>query len=170
MEVVQFLQEMNATLDQFVWFRMFKFVLALYLLIMTAATALMIYQLIKKAYFTVIATGQDFKPIEKGSYLQPWKEVVGRVRSGNPNDWKIAVIEATEMINRIFTQFQYPGDTLGQKLEQMNDQQVPNLNELKEVVKMRNQIVQDPAYQPTQEEATAAVESVGKTLQFFWAI
>lgn len=170
MEFIQTIQDINATLQEYVWFRSLKFVLALYLLVMFVSSILHVIGLYRKGYFTVLSTGQEFPIIPKGSYLEYWKGVVARLQSPTPNEWKVAVIEAAELVDKLLTTIKYPGDSLGAKLEGMNDNQISNLEEVKEAVNLRNTIVQEADYDLKLEEAKDAVVAFGKALQFFEAI
>lgn len=170
MDILQIIQDINQYLDRFYWFKAYKFILALYLIIMLVAIILMCIKLYKLGYFTVAMTGQEFNYIPKKGYLEFWTPIVERLQSSNPSEWKVAVIEAADLVDRAFKTIKYPGDTLGEKLEQMNANQVPNLEELKEAVKVRNAVVQQADYQLTQEKAREAVVEFGKVLQFYVAI
>ena len=60
MEILQFLEKMNDTLEKSLGFRAFKIILGFYLIIMVIAIILMIYRLATKlGYFVVLQHGQE---------------------------------------------------------------------------------------------------------------
>lgn len=158
-------------LDQFYWFRTFKFILGFYLIIMLITVSLILFRLVKKySYWTTLTAGQEFKKVGRGKFQIKWEKVMKRVNGSEESDWKVAVLEAAQMLDEVFKIVKYDGDTLGDKLENITSAQLDNLEEVKGANEVKNKIVQDEKFQITQEEAKKTVAIFGDALKFFEAI
>jgi hypothetical protein len=161
----------NNYLEQLYWFRAFKFILGFYLIIMAITVALILFRLVKKySYWTTLTAGQEFKKVGRGKFQIKWEKVMKRVNSSEEDSWKVAVLEAAQMLDEVFKIVKYDGDTLGDRLENITSAQLDNLEEVKGANEVKNKIVQDEKFQITQEEAKKAVTIFGDALKFFEAI
>lgn len=82
-----------------------------------------------------------------------WENVSYLIRTPNPADWKVAIIDADAMLDDLMTRLGYPGATLGDKLKSANTANFPTLNDAWEAHKVRNQIAHTTGFQLTQREA-----------------
>ncbi len=165
------LENFNAFLEQSLWFRSFKFVLGLYMLIIVAALILILYRMITKyAYFKVLRGGQEFPVIKPGKFQSRWNEAEALVNSPKPDNWKASVLMAAEMLNEVFEIIGYKGETLGEKLNNLNKAQVPNLEQVKKANEVKNNIVKNEKFQLNQEDAKEMMRTFKKALQSFEAI
>lgn len=168
MEVVEVF---NNYLEQFYWFKTFKFILGFYLIIMAITVALILFRLVKNySYWTTLTVGQEFKKVSRGKFQMRWDGVMKRVNGSDENNWKVAVLEAAQMLDEVFKIVKYDGDTLGDKLENITTAQLENLEEVKGANEVKNKIVQDEKFQITQEEAQKTVKIFGDALKFFEAV
>jgi len=97
-----------------------------------------------------------------------WSEIIKQAKSEKEADRKMAVIEADDIINDVLSQLGYGGDTLPEKLERLNEEIIPNLNEIKEAHKKRKEISYDPNKELSSQDAVNLVsvyEKVFKDLQ-----
>ena len=69
-----------------------------------------------------------------------WEEVQNHVRSENPNDWRLAIIEADIMLEEALTNAGYVGMTIGDKLKTANDASFTTLQDAWDAHKVRNEI------------------------------
>jgi hypothetical protein len=72
-----------------------------------------------------------------------WEKVVEHVRSENPSDWRLAIIEADIILDELLTKMGYQGDSLGEKLKQMTKGDVKSIDQAWEAHKIRNQIAHE---------------------------
>lgn len=170
MEVNEAITMMNNFLNQSVLFRSFKFILGFYLVIIGVTIVLLLYRMVKKAYWTTFVTGQGFPTINRWQFQPHWKKVLERISSDNPNEWKIAIIEAASMLDEVLRTIKYPGSTLGERLANIQPSQLENINEVKEAHKIRNHIIKNHSFQPSKEEAQMTINAFEKALRFFEAI
>ncbi len=99
-----------------------------------------------------------------------WGEVVKQARNEKEAERKLAVIEADDMINSALSQIGYEGETLVDKLEGLNKEIIPNIEEITEAHKKRRDIAYDPNRGLSKEEAEKIIstyEETFKDLQIF---
>ncbi len=62
------------------------------------------------------------------------------VDSANPNDWKLAIIEADVLLDESLKRMGYPGSSLGERLKSISPQAMQNLDQAWAAHKVRNSI------------------------------
>ncbi len=72
-----------------------------------------------------------------------WKKVEEHIDSDNPSDWKLAIIEADIMLGELLEAQGYNGETIGDRLKQIEISDFRTLNEAWEAHKIRNQIAHE---------------------------
>jgi hypothetical protein len=75
-----------------------------------------------------------------GGVGETWKKIDGYIRSENPSDWKVAILEADHVLELVITQMGFPGETFGEKLKSIHPSQFPYLDLAWEAHKFRNDI------------------------------
>tara|TARA_B100000508_G_scaffold128485_1_gene114301 strand:- start:3130 stop:3768 length:639 start_codon:yes stop_codon:yes gene_type:complete len=85
---------------------------------------------------------EQFRGVAKNSRLT---DVFTHADSDNPNDWKLAIIEADIILDDILKQRGYAGNSLGERLKSISPQQLSTLNDAWEAHKVRNRIAHDGA-------------------------
>jgi hypothetical protein len=71
---------------------------------------------------------------------QRWEDAVHHVNSDNPNDWRLAIIEADIMLEGLLDSLGYAGLTIGDKLKQASPQFFKPLEDAWQAHKVRNEI------------------------------
>lgn len=99
-----------------------------------------------------------------------WEKIKDRLELPPESEHKLAIIEADDLLNEIFRRMGYQGETLGERLQHLTSAQVPDLEQVKEAHKIRNNIVHDPDYQLYLDQARKAVEVYEKVLRDLQAI
>ena len=85
---------------------------------------------------------------------QTWTLIRTKLLSDVHSDWRLAIIEADIYLDRLLNDRGAHGDTLGDKLKSMNENDFPSLNIAWEAHKVRNRIAHDGQdYTLTQPEA-----------------
>lgn len=69
-----------------------------------------------------------------------WVHVQELIRSNNPSDWRLAVMEADTMLEEMTKALNIPGDTLGERLKNVEQSDFLTLQKAWEAHKVRNQI------------------------------
>ncbi len=72
-------------------------------------------------------------------------DIVAHIASENPNDWKLAIIEADVILDNLMKERGYAGASLGERLRSISTEQLSTLNDAWEAHKMRNMIAHEGA-------------------------
>ena len=87
-----------------------------------------------------------------------WREVLHLLFSQNQNDWKLSVIEADSMLEKLLTDLGYKGDNLGEKLKAAGEQGFRYLNDAWEVHTIRNRVAHEgTVFELSHHEAKRAI-------------
>ena len=95
----------------------------------------------------------SFRPYGVRKVVKAWAKITARLETGLESEYKLAVIEADSMLNDILKGMGFGGETLGERLERLTAATLPNLEQIWEAHKIRNNIVHDPDYRLTLDEA-----------------
>lgn len=112
--------------------------------------ALYVYASIRKSLYTDLQTqvlrdseklyDQHFRGLAKSSRLE---DVLMHSTSSQPNDWKLAIIEADIILDDILKQKGYAGNSLGERLKSISPNQLESLQDAWEAHKVRNRIAHE---------------------------
>lgn len=69
-----------------------------------------------------------------------WGSVQAHLSSDNPNDWKLAIIEADVLLERMLDKAGYAGNTIGEKLKSASARSFATLDDAWQAHRVRNQI------------------------------
>ncbi len=67
-------------------------------------------------------------------------DVMNHISSDNPNDWKLAIIEADIILDDSLKRAGYGGASLGERLRSLTPTQLPSLDDAWQAHKVRNQV------------------------------
>lgn len=88
-----------------------------------------------------------------------WGRVTTNVNSNNPNDWRLAVLEADVMLDDALKKMDLPGDTMGDKMKALTRDRLNSIDAAWEAHKVRNNVAHAGGdYILTQREAKRVVE------------
>jgi hypothetical protein len=88
------------------------------------------------------AYDEQYRGVRKATRLN---DVLAHTASSNPNDWKLAIIEADIILDDILKQQGYVGSSLGERLKSIGTGELNSLNDAWEAHKIRNRIAHDGA-------------------------
>jgi len=111
-----------------------------------------------------------FRPYERPRASKKWKKIMGRLEQGTESEAKLAIIEADDLLNEILKRMGYEGETLGEKLKKVKKTILPNLDEVLKVHKIKSDIVYDPGFRLTLEQAKNFLEIYQRALSSLEAI
>lgn len=103
-----------------------------------------------------------FRPFGTRKVTKIWRRVVARLETGSEQDYKSAVIEADDLLDSSLNRMGYRGDSLDQRLNNLSSASLPNINDVYEAHNLRNNIVRDPDYRLSLEEARRTLETFEK--------
>lgn len=89
---------------------------------------------------------------------QKWPIVLGHLESTTQSEWRLAILEADNMLGDLTAQQNIPGGTLGERLSNANPQTFRTLQSAWEAHKVRNRIAHEGAdFELSQREARRIV-------------
>lgn len=107
---------------------------------------------------------QDFvqfitmRPFGAKKITRQWNKTLERLETGSESEYKLAVIEADDILDASLKRMGYAGQTLEEKLGKLSSATLPNIQQLYEIHHLRNNIVHDPDYRLALEEAKKALD------------
>jgi len=100
-----------------------------------------------------------------------WKNIQSLINSHNLNDWKQAIIEADILLDEMLDKMGYHGDSIGDKLKQIEPSDFLTLNQAWEAHKVRNQIAhQGSNYILSRDEAEKVISLYSEVFKEFYFI
>jgi len=120
---------------------------------------------IKMAYVQDIYELLMFRPWGQKKLVKKWEGISDRLERGSEAEHKLAVIEAEQMLDEVFIRMGFGGQSFGERLTQIREQQLPSIDEVVEAHKTRNNIVHDPDYKLTPEQAKKVLNVYEKALK-----
>jgi len=123
-----------------------------FLLISGVLFIIVIIDLIKTKWFKYFAlwdmkeffTSRPYFGMKK--WVRHWEKIKERLDSGLESDAKLSLLEADSMLNDVLKNMGYEGNNLTERLEKLTTGILPNLDEVLEAHKIRNNVVHDPSY------------------------
>lgn len=85
--------------------------------------------------------------------FERWQGVLKHLESLNESEWRVAVIEADKLIDEILTQKGFMGESVAEKLSEIDRGQMKSIDRFWEAHKTRNRIVHKFDYKIEQSEA-----------------
>lgn len=150
-------------------FLIIKMVLATFSVIFLFLVVLVIFK-INKLQSGEVSEKPQVPQIERGRFAGKWERVIEKSRSKIPSDWKLAVIEADKLLDSALKLMGYTGDTMGDRLKQLDVLHFPDLNNFWAAHKIRNRIVHNPDYDIIQDEFNFALKTYEGALRDLNAI
>lgn len=99
-----------------------------------------------------------------------WDEIEKHINSTREGEWKFAVIEADKLVDELLKTAGFQGETLGDRLMNIQPGQLTTLQNIWEAHKIRNRLVHDTNYFLRYTEAKRAVGLYEKTLRELQAL
>ena len=98
----------------------------------------------------------------KNKLIKRFEAILARLESGNPSQYKVAMLEADAFADEILDGIGYKGATMTEKLASVKGGQLQTKDILTEAHEVRNRIVHDPAFTLTHDEAIRHLEGYRK--------
>lgn len=105
-----------------------------------------------------------YRPFGVSKVVGKWQKIKKRLETGIESEAKLAIIEADTMLDTILARMGFGGTTLGERLERLTAVSLPNIEEVKQAHKIRNNIIHDPTYKLDLEEAKKIISAYEKAL------
>jgi len=105
-----------------------------------------------------------WKPLGAKKIMKQWLKIKERLESGLESEFKLAIIEADSLLDDVLKKLGNSGDTLEDKLKQVNPNILPDVQDAVAAHKIRNNIVHDPDYKLSLFEAQNTLSLYEKVL------
>lgn len=143
-----------------------KLVFIIVSFIMLAATIVLLFKAnwFKDKYATGYTEFLTYRPYGVKKEFKTWTRVIKKIETGKEADCKMAVVEADDLLKEVFQKMGYSGDLLDDVLEKVNPKILPSIDRVGEAHKIRNNIVRNPDYNLTVEQARNIIRIYQKAL------
>jgi hypothetical protein len=88
-----------------------------------------------------------------------WERIEKLAASVNASDWRISILEADSILDEIIKKRGYPGETMGERMEMMGENDFPYMQEAWRVHKLRNVLAHEGDYDLQKGEMEDAIDS-----------
>jgi len=106
-----------------------------------------------------------YRPFGVKRTFKQWAKISKRLEAGKEAECKLAIIEADGLLNDIFKKMGYGGETMGEILKQLDSAVLPDIDQIWEAHKTRNNVVHDPDYKLTLDQAKKVLGIYEKALR-----
>lgn len=120
---------------------------------------------LKLLIFQDIAEFLRFKPYGVKSMNKSWQKILAHLDMPDEAEHKLVVVEADDMVDETLKRMGYKGNNLGERLGGLTSATISNIESLQRAHALRNNIVHDPNYHLTLDEARRLIETYEKALQ-----
>lgn len=104
---------------------------------------------------------------KKNKLRAKWNKVKEKLKSKNESDYKVAIIEADNIIDDLIARMNYKGENMGERLDNITSGQIENIEDLRKAHEVRNRIIHDESFVLTKEEAEKTMNIFEDFLKFF---
>lgn len=94
-----------------------------------------------------------------------WQQLGMKLNVQNEAQWKLAVIEADNFFDHVLTLLGYQGESMGERLQKVLPEHLPNINDVWRVHKVRNSLVHDATFRLSYNQARDVYDTYEKALK-----
>lgn len=143
----------------------------LFILVSLIFISLIIYFYRKQAFYldfekrkiTDFFGFKDFQVRRKS--IKTWQKIDSLMKEENPASLKLALIEADSLLYSTLQKLGYQAKNLKETLDEIDISAIPNIDSMKKMAEIRNNLVQNSEYNLTEQEAKELIESCHDTLK-----
>jgi len=106
-----------------------------------------------------------YRPFGVKKTFKQWAKIIKRLDTGREAEYKLAIIEVDGLLNDVLEKMGYNGETIGERLKQLDSTTLPNIEQVWEAHKIRNNVVYDPDYKLTFDLAKKTVATYEKAFR-----
>jgi len=81
-----------------------------------------------------------------------------KLEKNNESDYKLALIEADNIFDNLLKKIGYQGEDMGERLKQITEAQLANIDDLWQAHKVRNRIAHESDFKLTYSQTKRAIE------------
>jgi hypothetical protein len=151
-------------------FAVIKFILGIYTVVLVVDIVLLLFQRGLGADFRegLLGVNVPKELIKKKDKLKlEWGKISKRLESGNVSEYKVAVIEADNLIDDLIKRMGYQGENMKERLNVIPAGHLNNLEEIKAAHEIRNKIIHEENFSLSKEEAKKILHDYSELLRMF---
>lgn len=88
---------------------------------------------------------------------QEWENIIKRLDSRDEANYKLAVIEADKLLDTVLKKLTIPGSTMGERLKAIPISQLPSIDNVWQVHRLRNHLVHTTEFVLTENKAKQSI-------------
>jgi hypothetical protein len=140
-----------------------------FLIISGVMVVFLIFVFFKTHYFKWMYFQDTFeflarRPLGTKKVVNKWKDISGKLKTGSESEYKMAIIEADKMLSDSLKRMGYDGPTLEEQLDKLTTIHLPGIDNIYRAHQLRNNIVHNPDFVLTTEEAKKTLGVFEKAL------
>jgi len=136
-------------------FSFLKFILGIYAAVIFADIVLLLFQRGLGGDIRDTLLGMDIPPElvrKKGKLRRKWDKVREKIKKDDESLYKVAIIEADNIIDDLIKRMKYKGENMGERLAGITPGQIDNIKELQKAHEIRNRIIHEENFKLTREQ------------------
>jgi len=106
-----------------------------------------------------------YRPAGIRKLERDWRKITSRLDTGLESEYKLALIEADNIMDETLKRMGYGGETLGERLEKLTTATLPNIEAVKEAHKIRGNVIHDPDYRLSLDAAKKVLTTYEKAFR-----
>ena len=106
-----------------------------------------------------------YRPYGLKKITKRWEKTKVRLQTGREAEYKLAVIEADGILDETLKRMGFPGSNAGERMQQLSAVILPNLNDVLDAHRIRNNIVHDPDFRLSAQETRRILEIYEQAFQ-----
>jgi hypothetical protein len=165
LELIRAIYRFLATLGVY-WLKILLAIAAILFIIILVYSYKRIMELRKKEKerLAAVVIPETAEPVKN----ERWEHVQMLISSTNPNDWKLAIIEADLILDEMVARMRYPGENLGDRLKKVEKSDFQTIDDAWDAHKVRNRIAHEgSAFQLDLKEAKRVIDLYERVFREF---
>lgn len=139
------------------FFLFIKFILAIYVIVLFADMVLLLALRGLGGDIKNTLKGANMPLVSKKKIQKQWDSIESRLRLGNDQQDKLAILEADKLVDQVLFDIGYKGSNMKERLESADSNQIEELDFLIEAHEIRNKIIHDDKFHLNQEEVVRVI-------------
>ena len=99
-----------------------------------------------------------FRPFGAKRITKLWNKILKRLDTGMESEYKLALIEADDMLDTSLKRMGYMGNTLEERLGKLTSATIENIDDIYQAHEIRNTIVHNPDYRLSLDEVRSTLD------------
>jgi len=115
---------------------------------------------------TLIEGAPQYENSVLHDFTDEWKAINKKFESGQQSDWKLAVMEADNLLDSIFQQMRIYGEDMGERLKSLSKEQLSNIDDVWKAHKLRNELAHSFSSEVREKEVKAALDAYEQAMKY----